>query len=46
MGSIQQDIPFMGHFLRLGSMGLCHDGSRPCLSHLPPKLHHLSRIPG
>jgi hypothetical protein len=42
----QKDDPFLGHFLCLGSVGLCHDSSRPRPSHLLPKLYHLSRIPG
>jgi hypothetical protein len=45
-GSIQQDDPFMGHFLHPGNKTLYHYGSRPPPSHLLLKLRHLSRILG
>jgi hypothetical protein len=44
--SCQQDDPFLGHTLCLGSMGLCHKGCCPRLSHLLLKLCHLDRILG
>jgi hypothetical protein len=46
MDSSQQDDPFLGRTLRQGSAGLCHNGRRPCLSHLLPKFHLFSCILG